>query len=75
VFDTLVQLVIKRVPLKHAATSLADHYVRQYAPAIDGGHVEEALTGLHLDPTLVAHAIPAASPPRLVQPLHTLAHG
>jgi hypothetical protein len=32
VFDTLVQLVVKRVPIQQAGTSIVDHYVQQYAP-------------------------------------------
>ena len=32
VFDTLVHLVIKRVPVKRAAAELVGHYVERYAP-------------------------------------------
>jgi len=58
VFDTLVQLVVHRTPLAHAAQGLADHFVRQYAPLGAGLHLDTALdhAGLHLDPGTVARA-------------------
>jgi hypothetical protein len=34
VFDTLAQLVIKRVPVQRAADALVKHYVERYAPAV-----------------------------------------
>ena len=67
VFDTLVHLVIKRMPLRKAAGALADHYVQQYAPALGGQHLDDALKhigGLH-------HS-PVAFPGRLVQPFHLM---
>lgn len=67
VFDTLVHLVVKRVPIQQAAASLVEHYVQQYAPAIAGHEVHEILHGLQ-------QSIPLGpSSARLVQPLH-LAH-
>jgi hypothetical protein len=65
VFDTLVQLVVKRVPIQKAAGGLVDHYVRQYAPAFAGQQLDDALKGLHIDPALLR-------PGRMIQPLHTL---
>jgi len=73
VFDTLVQLVVKRVPIQRAVASLADHYVQQYAPALGGQHLEDALKGLHLDPAL-QHALGQAGgvSHRMLQPLHLM---
>jgi hypothetical protein len=34
VFDTLAQLVVKRVPVQRAAEALVSHYVQRYAPSI-----------------------------------------
>lgn len=34
VFDTLAQLVIKRVPVQRAAEALVAHYVQRYAPSL-----------------------------------------
>jgi hypothetical protein len=74
VFDTLVQLVVRHVPVQkaasslvehyaqpvgQAASSLVDHYVQQYAPALGDMHVDDALKHLHQDPA-----------GRMVQPLH-----
>jgi hypothetical protein len=76
VFDTLVNLVVKRVPLAKQAGALADHFVQQYAPHAGNVRIEDALHGLHVDPAHVVHPrAPLASlSHRLVQPLHTLAH-
>jgi hypothetical protein len=76
IFDTLVHLVVKKVPLQKAATSLADHFVQQYAPHAGNVHIEDALKGLHLDAGHAAHEAGPHNhaPPRLVQPLHALAH-
>lgn len=57
VFDTLIQIVVRRVPVQKAGASLVDHYVRQYAGAGEGLHLGDVL----------AHAIPSA---RMLQPLH-----
>jgi hypothetical protein len=71
VFDTLVHLVVKRVPLTKATTSLVDHFVRQYAPHAANAHLDEALKGLHLD---AGRVLQEAGPShRMVQPLHALA--
>src|SRR5262249_20752549 len=64
VFDTLVHVVVKRVPIQKSAGALADHFVRHYAPAFSGQHIENALRGLHVDPALLRNA------GRMIQPLH-----
>jgi hypothetical protein len=53
VFDTLAQLVIKRVPVKRAAEDLVGHYVDRYAPGAG------AAAGIDL-------GAPAGSPVRLL---------
>jgi hypothetical protein len=35
VFDTLVQLVVRSVPVRRSAGALVDHYVRRYASTVD----------------------------------------
>lgn len=70
VFDTLAHLVIKRVPLRKAAGALADHYVQQYAPALGGQHLADALK--HLDLPAIRGVSPM--PGRLVQPFHLMQH-
>ena len=67
VFDTLVQLVVKRVPLQKAGASLVDHYVQKYAPAVGDHHLDDVLKHLHVE---LPHA-PGVSP-RFVQPLHLM---
>lgn len=52
VFDTLAHIVVKHVPIQKAAGQLAEHFVAQYAPALGGKSVEEALKGLHVDDAL-----------------------
>ena len=42
VFDTLVQLVIKKVPIQKVALGMVDHYVSQYAPG--ALHMGDVLT-------------------------------
>jgi hypothetical protein len=66
VFDTLVHIVVKRVPIQKSAGALAEHFVRHYAPAFSGQHIENALRGLHVDPTLLRGGA------RMIQPLHTM---
>jgi hypothetical protein len=43
VFDTLVQLVVKRVPLQKVGASLVDHYVQKYAPMISSETLSRAV--------------------------------
>lgn len=54
VFDTLVQLVVKRVPIQKAGMAMVDHYVRQYAPMFAPGELSRVAN----EPSL-----------RMVQPL------
>jgi hypothetical protein len=64
VFDTLVQLVVKRVPIQKVALGLADHYVSQYAgPAV--AHLGD----------LVTHAAPVADLVKHAQHLSHIADG
>jgi hypothetical protein len=72
VFDTLVQIVVKRVPIQKAGASMVDHYVQQYAPAIGGQHIDDLLR--HLDASAVARAEPRDALGRFIQPLAAL-HG
>ena len=87
VFDTLVQIVVKRVPIQKVAGSLVEHYVSQYAPSFGDHALDAALHGLHIDPSAVARVIPhgpfpnAAFPHaaasiaeagRMVQPFHLM---
>jgi hypothetical protein len=65
VFDTLVHVVVKRVPLQKTGGALVDHFVRHYSPTFIGQHIEDALRGLHADPAMLRGA------GRMVQPLHT----
>jgi hypothetical protein len=61
VFDTLVQLIVKRVPIQKVAGGLAEHFVKQYAPGLSSveNTVERALPGF-------------AGAGRMIQPLHAL---
>jgi hypothetical protein len=61
VFDTLVQLIVKRVPIQKVAGGLAEHYVKQYAPGLSSveNTVERAVPGF-------------AGAGRMIQPLHAL---
>jgi hypothetical protein len=68
VFDTLVHLIVKKMPLQKAAGALADHYVQQYAPALGDKHLDDALKHLNLS---VPHAA-GPLPGRLVQPFHLM---
>jgi hypothetical protein len=67
VYDTLVQLIVRRIPLQKAGAAMVDHYVSQYASALGAQRVEDAMR--HLDATVIEHI-----PGRFIQPLHTL-HG
>ncbi len=76
VFDTLVQIVVKRVPIQKVAGSLVEHYVSQYAPSFGEHALDSAMHSLHIDPSAIAHvAAPVASMAqagRMVQPFHLL---
>ena len=82
VFDTLVQLVVKRVPLQKVAGSMVEHYVSHYGGALGGHALDTAMHSLHVDPSVLAHALPNLSAPlthvaqvassRMVQPFHLL---
>jgi hypothetical protein len=79
VFDTLIQLVVHRVPIQKVGASLVDHFVRQYAPAGEGMHLADALAHAAGGPAMhilngLGHAIPAGPAMRLVQPLATFVH-
>lgn len=86
VFDTLVQLVVKHVPIQKAAGQLVEHYISQYVPAFGGQKLDEALHGLHVDAgAMLSRAangvhLPttlSSAPARMIQPFHLLqaAHG
>jgi hypothetical protein len=84
VFDTLVQLIVKRMPIQKVAGGLVEHYVSQYAPAFAGHGLDAAMKGLHVDPSAVAHiadvahAAPVAAisrGARMIQPLPFFGHG
>jgi hypothetical protein len=78
VFDTLAQLVVKRVPIHRAAESLVDHYVQRYAPNIPIPHgIAETVRDVSHAPDIIvrqatnladAH-LGSASPLRLLPPL------
>ena len=80
VFDTLVQLIVKRVPIQKVATSLVEHYVSQYAPSFGSRTFDAAMHGLHIDPSVIEHAAapvthlvtPVAQASRMVQPFHLM---
>ena len=55
VFDTLAQLVVKKVPLKKVAGGLVDHYVNQYGGGA-AAHVGEMLTRAAPIGALASHA-------------------
>jgi hypothetical protein len=61
VFDTLIHLVVHKHPLQRGVESLADHFVRQYAPLGSGLHVDTAIQHA------ASHILPAAGH-RLIQP-------
>lgn len=64
VFDTLVNIVVKRVPVRKAASDLANHYVRQY-----GGPAAQAVTNAQRAVQSVAPRVP----PVVMQPLFAMA--
>lgn len=72
VFDTLIQLIVKKVPIKKVGASLAQHYVSQYAPAIGGQSVEQALRGINASQSVIQNQLRQVVQPyqRMVQPLY-----
>ncbi len=80
VFDTLVQIVVKRVPIQKVAGGLAEHFVNQYAPSFAGQSLDNMMHGLHIDPSTVARvtapiahvAVPVAQAARMIQPFHLM---
>jgi hypothetical protein len=50
-------------PIQTAATSLVDHFVKHYAPAIPDHQFAAALHALHASPGLFHHAAQAAANP------------
>jgi hypothetical protein len=65
VFDTLIHVVAHRHPIQNAAraTSLADHFVKHYAPAMPDDHFAAAMHALHVNPALFQHAAQVAANP------------
>ena len=80
VFDTLVQIVVKRVPIQKVAGGLAEHYMNQYAPSFAGHSLDDVMHGLHIDPSVLGRvaapvtriAAPVAQAGRMVQPFHLM---
>jgi len=56
VFDTLAQLVVKRVPVKRAAEALVAHYVQRYAPELPSVDLPKGLEDAAAHVADIAHA-------------------
>lgn len=70
VFDTLVRIIIKRVPVQKAAGALAAHYVDQYAGKAGGQVLRQAER--ILDPKLASMAkiaLPIGNAGRVLRPI------